>query len=35
MGDHHIVIGEVIDYGKINDSKPLLYYRGKYQNISS
>jgi flavin reductase (DIM6/NTAB) family NADH-FMN oxidoreductase RutF len=35
MGDHHIVVGEVIDFGKINDSQPLIYYRGKYQNLHS
>jgi flavin reductase (DIM6/NTAB) family NADH-FMN oxidoreductase RutF len=29
-GDHHIIIGEVIDLGKINESEPLIYYRGKY-----
>lgn len=30
-GDHHIVIGEVIDFGKINDVKPLIYYRSKFE----
>lgn len=33
IGDHHIVIGEVLDFGKINDKKPLLYYAGKYENL--
>jgi 3-hydroxy-9,10-secoandrosta-1,3,5(10)-triene-9,17-dione monooxygenase reductase component len=32
-GDHHIVIGEVVDFGKLNDSKPLLYFQGKYQKL--
>lgn len=30
-GDHHIIIGEVVDFAKLNDSKPLLYFQGKYQ----
>lgn len=30
-GDHHIVIGEVIDFGKINEAKPLIFYRGKFE----
>jgi flavin reductase (DIM6/NTAB) family NADH-FMN oxidoreductase RutF len=30
VGDHHVVIGEVIDFAKINDKSPLLYYLGKY-----
>ena len=30
MGDHHIIIGEVINFAKINDKKPLLYFSGKY-----
>lgn len=29
-GDHHIIIGEVLDFAKLNDSKPLLYFQGKY-----
>jgi len=29
-GDHHIVIGEVIDFGKINEAEPLIYYRSKF-----
>ena len=29
-GDHHIIIGEVLDFGKINDAKPLIFYRGKF-----
>lgn len=31
-GDHHIVIGEVVDFGKINESKPLIFYRGKFES---
>jgi flavin reductase (DIM6/NTAB) family NADH-FMN oxidoreductase RutF len=30
VGDHHLVIGEVVDFNKINESKPLLYFQGKY-----
>jgi flavin reductase (DIM6/NTAB) family NADH-FMN oxidoreductase RutF len=33
MGDHHIIIGEVIDFAKVNDQQPLLYFSGKYRNI--
>ena len=33
LGDHHVVIGEVLDFGKINDEKPLVYYAGKYAEI--
>jgi flavin reductase (DIM6/NTAB) family NADH-FMN oxidoreductase RutF len=29
-GDHHIIIGEILDFGKIKEKEPLLYYRGKY-----
>ncbi len=32
VGDHHIIIGEVLDFGKINEKPPLVYYRGKYEN---
>lgn len=28
-GDHYIIIGEVLDCEKINDSKPLIFYRGQ------
>jgi flavin reductase (DIM6/NTAB) family NADH-FMN oxidoreductase RutF len=34
LGDHHMVIGEVIDFGKVSDAKPLLYYSGKYSEVS-
>lgn len=30
MGDHHIIIGEILDFGEANDKEPLLYYSGKY-----
>ena len=33
IGDHHVVIGEVLDFGKINDAKPLFYYAGKYAEV--
>lgn len=32
-GDHYIIIGEVLDFGKINEKEPLLYYRGKYAKL--
>ena len=35
IGDHHVVIGEVLDFGKINEAKPLLYYSGKYASLQN
>ena len=35
MGDHHIIIGEVIDFAKISDQQPLLYFNGKYRNLEN
>lgn len=35
LGDHHMVIGEVLDFGKIKDDKPLFYYAGKYADLKS
>ena len=35
MGDHHIIIGEIIDFAKVNDQQPLLYFNGKYRNIEN
>lgn len=32
-GDHHIIIGEIVDFAKLKDSKPLLYFQGKYRNL--
>lgn len=32
-GDHHIIIGEVVDFGNNNDGEPLLYYRGKFSSL--
>jgi len=29
-GDHHIFVGKVIELGLNKNSKPLIYYRGKY-----
>lgn len=31
-GDHHIIIGEVVDY-RSNDGEPLVFYDGQYQTI--
>jgi flavin reductase (DIM6/NTAB) family NADH-FMN oxidoreductase RutF len=33
-GDHHIIIGEIIDCAKMSDENPLLYYRGKFDTIN-
>jgi len=30
-GDHHLIIGEVINFDKLENSDPLLYFAGKYQ----
>ena len=32
-GDHHIVIGEVIDY-RYADIEPLVCYSGRYENLA-
>ncbi len=29
-GDHHVVIGRVVDLGEHHDNRPLLFYRGRY-----
>jgi 3-hydroxy-9,10-secoandrosta-1,3,5(10)-triene-9,17-dione monooxygenase reductase component len=29
-GDHHVVIGRVLDLGTSGDDRPLLFYRGDY-----
>lgn len=34
-GDHHIIIGKVIDFAKINESKPLTYYNSDFSTIAS
>ncbi|NBV06328.1 MAG: flavin reductase [Proteobacteria bacterium] len=33
IGDHHILIGEVIDFAKLSEAKPLLYFQGKYNKL--
>ncbi len=33
MGDHHIIIGEIIDCAKISDKQPLVYFQSKYREI--
>lgn len=33
-GDHHIVIGQIVDYGKISKQYPLIYYKGKYDSLA-
>lgn len=32
-GDHHIIIGEVIDFAKIQDKNPLLYNRSQFGSL--
>ena len=32
-GDHHIVIGEVVNFGKLSEKAPLLYFQGKYSKF--
>ncbi|MBM3579516.1 MAG: flavin reductase family protein [Alphaproteobacteria bacterium] len=29
-GDHHIIIGEILDFGKINHGKPLVFFGGNF-----
>lgn len=29
-GDHHVVIGSVVELGPVRDARPLLFYRGRY-----
>ena len=30
LGDHHMIIGEVVDFGKLSNSSPLLYNKAKF-----
>ncbi|MDX2082913.1 MAG: flavin reductase family protein [Rickettsiales bacterium] len=30
IGDHHLIVGEVVDFSKLSEAKPLLYFQGKY-----
>ncbi len=32
-GDHHIIIGKVLNFSKINEKEPLLYFRGHYDHL--
>jgi len=34
IGDHHVIFGEVLDYGLISEKDPLIYYRSKYNALS-
>ncbi|WP_232836797.1 3-hydroxy-9,10-secoandrosta-1,3,5(10)-triene-9,17-dione monooxygenase reductase subunit [Lentzea terrae] len=29
-GDHHMVVGSVVELGPVRDAQPLLFYRGRY-----
>ena len=33
IGDHHMIIGEIVDFGKINDEKPLIYNQGRFDSL--
>lgn len=33
-GDHTIIIGEVTNLKKLADTKPLIYFHGKYNNLN-
>jgi len=33
-GSHLIVVGEVLDFHARADAKPLMYYRGAYENLA-
>lgn len=35
MGDHHIIVGEIVDFDKLNDSPALLYGKGKYVDFGN
>ncbi len=34
-GDHHVVIGRVLELGPVRDAQPLLFYRGRYTATDS
>jgi flavin reductase (DIM6/NTAB) family NADH-FMN oxidoreductase RutF len=34
-GDHYIVVGDVSDFSYDETKKPLVFYRGKFESISS
>ena len=33
-GDHHIIVGEVIDF-RLSDNEPLIFYGGNYTGVNS
>ena len=33
-GDHHIIVGEVLDFS-MTDAEPLLFFRGNYRHLDS
>ena len=34
-GDHHIIIGNIINFSKVDsDKEPLVYFKGKYKQLS-
>ena len=34
-GDHHIIIGEIVDFAKIHDKNPLLYNKSQFSFIKN
>jgi flavin reductase (DIM6/NTAB) family NADH-FMN oxidoreductase RutF len=32
-GDHHIIIGKILNFAKIGEKEPLLYFRGHYDHL--
>jgi flavin reductase (DIM6/NTAB) family NADH-FMN oxidoreductase RutF len=35
IGDHYLVVGEVLDLHSDSDAGPLLYYKGKIATLAS
>lgn len=35
VGDHHIIIGEAVDFAKMNDKNPLLYNKSQFSFIKT
>ena len=35
IGDHHLVVGEVVDLHAVSDVAPLAYYKGKFVSLAS
>ena len=35
IGDHHLIVGEVLGLHAVSDIAPLAYYRGKFVSLAS